>query len=70
MKKATFVLACILTCVFAQAAPAAIKYKRFPHCPEGLVAMKTCECHAGASGHYHFCHAGQYCHAFDRACGA
>jgi hypothetical protein len=40
---------------------AAIKFKRFPHCPEGLVSAKTCECHAGASGRYHFCHAGNSC---------
>ena len=40
---------------------AAIKFKRFPHCPEGPVSVKTCECHAGASGRYRFCHAGNSC---------
>jgi hypothetical protein len=40
---------------------AAIKFKRFPHCPEGPVSVKTCECHAGTSGRYHFCHAGNSC---------
>lgn len=70
MKKATVVLACFLVCSFAQGASAAIKYKRFPHCPQGPVTMKTCECHAGTSGRYHFCHAGQYCHAFDGTCSS
>ena len=28
-------------------ASAAIKFKRFPHCPEGLVSKRTCECHRG-----------------------
>jgi hypothetical protein len=23
--------------------------------------VKTCECHAGTSGRYHFCHAGNSC---------
>jgi hypothetical protein len=67
MTKAIFVIACISMCAAAQDASAAIKFKRFPHCPEGLVSMKTCECHAGTSGKYHFCHAGHYCHA-DGAC--
>jgi hypothetical protein len=40
---------------------AAIKFKRFPHCPEGTVSAKTCECHAGTSGRYRFCHAGNSC---------
>ena len=40
---------------------AAIKFKRFPHCPEGTVSVKTCECHAGTSGRYQFCHAGNSC---------
>jgi hypothetical protein len=70
MKKATIVLACILVCLFAHGAFAAIKYKRFPHCPQGLVTVKTCECHAGASGRYHFCHEGKYCHAFDGTCSS
>jgi hypothetical protein len=46
---------------------AAIKFKRFEHCPVGLVTVKTCECHAGASGRFHYCHAGHYCH-FDGTC--
>ena len=49
-------------CFLATApAYAAIKFKRFPHCPEGTVTVKTCECHAGASGRYRFCHAGNSC---------
>jgi hypothetical protein len=63
MTKAVFVIICLCTCVAAQDASAAIKFKRFPHCPQGLVSMKTCECHTGTSGRYHFCHAGHYCHA-------
>jgi len=47
MTKAIFVIACICACVAAQESSAAIKYKRFPHCPEGLVSVKTCECRAG-----------------------
>jgi hypothetical protein len=42
-------------------ASAAIKFKRFPHCPEGTVTKNTCECHRGTSGRYHFCHAGNSC---------
>ena len=53
----------LLTLSFLATEPAfaAIKFKRFPHCPEGTVTMKTCECHAGSSGRYHFCHAGNSC---------
>jgi hypothetical protein len=63
MTKAIFVIACICACVAAQESSAAIKYKRFPHCPEGLVSVKTCECRAGTSGKYQFCHTGRYCHS-------
>jgi hypothetical protein len=68
MRKSIIVLSCVFTCLLAQEASAAIKYKRFAHCLEGLVSAKTCECHAGASGRYHFCHAGQYCHTFEGVC--
>jgi len=46
----------LLTLSFLVTEPAfaAIKFKRFPHCPEGAVTVKTCECHAGTSGRYHF----------------
>ena len=47
---------------------AAIKFKRFPHCPEGIVSKKTCECHAGTSGRYHFCHAGNSCDTDNGQC--
>jgi len=40
---------------------AAVKFKRFPPCPEGIVSKRTCECHAGTSGRYRFCHAGNSC---------
>ena len=45
-----------LSFLVTEPAFAAIKFKRFPHCPEGTVTVKTCECHAGTSGRYHFCH--------------
>jgi len=67
MKKILIVVICALTCLMAQDAFAAIKFKRFPHCSVGLVTEKTCECHAGASGRFHYCHAGHYCH-FDGTC--
>jgi hypothetical protein len=50
-----------LSLIVKEPAAAAIKFKRFPHCPEGTVNVKTCECHAGSSGRYHFCHAGNSC---------
>jgi hypothetical protein len=62
----------VLTCAFAflmtQEAVAAIKFKRFPHCPAGMVSKKTCECHAGQSGRYHFCHAGYQCDTVSGKC--
>jgi hypothetical protein len=67
MRKSIIVLSSIL-CLLAQDAFAAVKYKRFPHCQDGLVSAKTCECHAGTSSRYHFCHAGQYCHTFTGEC--
>jgi hypothetical protein len=51
----------LLSLCVAQPAWSALKYKRFSQCPEGTVAAKTCECHAGTSGRYHFCHAGNSC---------
>jgi len=50
-----------LSFIAAGPAFAAVKFKRFPHCAEGTVTVKTCECHAGTSGRYHFCHAGNSC---------
>jgi len=61
MRKTLVVLTFALAYVTAQGAHAAIKFKRFPHCPDGLVSKKTCECHRGTSGRYHFCHTGYYC---------
>jgi hypothetical protein len=68
VKKSIIVLSCVFTCLLAHDAFAAFKFKRFPHCPDGLVSAKTCECHASNSRHWHFCHAGQYCHTFDGTC--
>jgi hypothetical protein len=57
-------LGCILMSgLVATPALAAVKYKRFPPCSEGAVTAATCECHAGTSGRYHFCHAGNTCDA-------
>jgi hypothetical protein len=50
-----------LSLLVTEPAVAAIKFKRFAHCPEGIVDVKTCECHAGTSGRYRFCHAGNSC---------
>lgn len=50
-----------LSFLLTEPALAAIKFKRFPHCPEGTVSVKTCECHAGTSGRYQLCHAGNSC---------
>jgi len=61
MKKLFVVLICAIPFLITGDAVAAIKFKRFPHCPAGLVTKKTCECHAGESGRYHFCHAGYEC---------
>jgi hypothetical protein len=69
MRKLTIVLACGFTCLLAQASLAAGKFKRFPRCTEGPVMMDTCECHAGTTGRFHYCHAGHFCHTFDGTCG-
>ncbi len=62
MRTISILFACALTSsLLAGPAFSAVKFKRFPHCPEGLVTKRTCECHAGASGRYRFCHAGDYC---------
>jgi hypothetical protein len=39
MKKFIIGLVCVFTEVMAQDAFAAITFKRFPHCPEGLVTV-------------------------------
>jgi hypothetical protein len=68
MRKSIIVLACVAACCLtAQESFAAIKFKRFEHCPQGLVTAKTCECHVGTTGRFHYCHAGHYCH-YDGSC--
>jgi hypothetical protein len=47
-------------------AHAAFKYKRFP--AEGLVTVKTCECHATTRGTGIFAMPGEYCHTYDGTC--
>jgi hypothetical protein len=49
MKKWFIALVCAFTFLLAQNALAAIVFKRFPHCGDGLVTVKTCECHASNS---------------------
>jgi hypothetical protein len=60
--------ALVFSFVLASDAFAAVKFKRFAHCGDGLVTVKTCECHASNSRIWHFCHAGEYCHTFDGSC--
>jgi hypothetical protein len=67
MRKSIVVLSLLFAGLLSQDASAAVKFKRFPHCPEGLVSAKTCECHAVNSRIWHFCHAGEYCHS-DGSC--
>jgi hypothetical protein len=61
-------LICAFASLTAQESSAAIRFKRFQHCPEGLVSKKTCECHAGTSGRFHYCHAGDYCDSVHGLC--
>jgi hypothetical protein len=61
MKRMIFISCCVGMCLLAGQASAAFKFKRFPHCAEGLVTEKTCECRQEGSRHFHYCHAGQYC---------
>jgi hypothetical protein len=49
MKKWFIALVCASTFLFAQNALAAFTFKRFAHCGDGLVTVKTCECHASNS---------------------
>jgi hypothetical protein len=69
MKRAIFIFACVGMCLLTGGASAAVKYKRFPHRADGLVTEKTCECRREGLRHFHYCHAGQYCHTFDGSCG-
>ena len=69
LKKAVVAtLVSAMTCLTICEASAAIRFKRFENCPEGLVSKKTCECHAGMSGRFHFCHAGQNCDTVHGLC--
>jgi hypothetical protein len=64
MHRTSLLLALLaLSFLATEPALAAIKFKRFAACPEGLVPMsvRTCECHRGTSGRYRFCHAGNSC---------
>ena len=62
MRLLSLVVALLGSSLFVtEPAIAAVKFKRFAHRPEGAVSVKTCECHAGTSGRYHFCHAGNSC---------
>ena len=69
VRKAVFAaLIGAITVLTIYEASAAVRFKRFAHCPEGLVSKKTCECHAGSSGRFHFCHAGQNCDTIHGLC--
>ena len=68
MRNPIIILSCVFSCLLAQDASAAIKFKRFPSCPDGLVSKKTCECREGTSRRFEFCHSGQYCHTFSGVC--
>jgi hypothetical protein len=58
----------VMTCMTVCEASSAVRFKRFEHCSEGLVSQKTCECHAGTSGRFHFCHAGKICDSVHGLC--
>jgi hypothetical protein len=58
MKKWFIAFVCASTFLLAQNALAAIQFKRFAHRDDGLVTVKTCECHASNSRIWHYCHAG------------
>jgi hypothetical protein len=68
MKARSIALVCACAVLLTTDALAAIQFKRFAHCGEGLVTVKTCECHASNSRHWHFCHAREYCHTYDGTC--
>jgi hypothetical protein len=68
MKNCLVAFVCVFTLLHAQIAFAAVRFKRFAHCGDGLVTVKTCECHASNSRVWHYCHAGEYCHTFDGSC--
>jgi len=68
MRIAIVLLSFLFVPLLAQDASAAMKYKRYPHCPEGPVTMVTCECHIGTTGRFHYCHAGHFCHSLDGSC--
>ena len=57
-----------MTCMTIYEASSAVRFKRFEHCSEGPVSQKTCECHAGTSGRFHFCHAGKVCDTVHGLC--
>jgi hypothetical protein len=54
--------------LLVQDASAAITFKRFVHCADGLVTEKTCECHKAGTTRFYYCHKGQYCHTYDGVC--
>lgn len=69
MKRLCILLACAgFAALSTGPALSAIKYKRFPHCPEAAATQKTCECHAGKSARFHYCHAGDHCDSSTGKC--
>ena len=69
LKKAMFAaLICAISGLTIYEASAAVRFKRFEHCSEGLVSEKTCECYEGWSGRFHFCHEGKICDTIHGLC--
>ena len=69
MKRAiALILCCAGMCLLAQDVSAAIAFKRFVHCGDGLVTERTCECHKAGTTRFYYCHKGQYCQTFEGVC--
>jgi hypothetical protein len=73
MNRAIVLILCCVGCCIGvglpvQDASAAIVFKRFPHCGDGLVTEKTCECHKAGTTRFYYCHKGYYCHTYDGTC--
>ena len=69
MKRVIVLILCSASMgLLVQDASAAITFKRFVHCADGLVTEKTCECHKAGTTRFYYCHKGQYCHTYDGVC--
>ena len=61
-------LALLLSCLLPADGSAAVRFKRFHHCDDGLVTVKTCECHKSNSRIWHYCHKGDSCDTSHGTC--